>query len=990
MVVCRFRPQNKLEVSKGAQPNVQFNDDPRSCKVFDHEGQDFSFSFDRVFNTSTKQRDVYEVVGKPLLDAFFEGYNSTILSYGQTGAGKTHTMMGPSDKIQGYCDDPDLKGLIPRMAEDIFSKVEKADQNVEFAIKVSYVEIYLERVRDLLQPEKNNLQIHEERGGRGVFIQDVTEVYVSSLEEMFQLMAEGATNRVVASTNMNEGSSRSHSIFVITMSQKNASTLEQRVSKLFLVDLAGSEKVSKTGAAGLLLDEAKMINKSLSTLGNVINALTDGKSSHVPYRDSKLTRLLQDSLGGNARTALCINCSSSMYNDAETISTLRFGQRAKSIKNKATINRQRTPEELQKALDAAEREIEKLQALVAKLSAASSNPQQASAADAKLAELKAIENDEWEAKLRDRDEELSAAKQLAAEFKMAADRAAKESQVLLDKLADTTMAYQKAEQAADERKLECDSLQAAVKSLGEEVSQLQKRVTDAERELQTATAKSEGADDEHDRLRDEVKHLRESLQKQIDDSQWEMAKLDAAAKNKASNLEKQLSESESSRFSLQKQVASLEEQVLEAQRRVSGAGDSNALYEKQLSALRSQLSRAQEDTQALAAELRRAREDNASKEDDFEKLKNALLRDLQNRCQKVIDLELALDEARDQAHKLKLSSNVKTLTKRVVVLEDSIEQVQVALRQSQTENHNLRLELDLAQKKLENRNDRIANLELVLQNAQEEVRELRQERLQQQRGGMMASGSVAAGTSAEHTHTNIYKSIRGGTQRKLSSATAPPRQLPPPPPHMTSSSSAPSSNASNGLSEADNDMSSAGSASSLWTPASPPMPSHMLSNARVVNDDNVDHDYEQIRDRDQPVAHDIASKNATPRLGPTQGLQLHGSASNNNFKAPDSGDKKEKGFWGNLFGRKSSSPAPSPSATGLSRSHSSLGMSSPSTQPSDVIEPINTFTSPASPQRRQSIGPRKAASMAVSPQAFDEVDPDQYQSADITSHSRRS
>jgi kinesin family protein 5 len=339
MVVCRFRPHNnKLDGSTRAESNVHFSDDPRSCEVLDHEGRAFRFSFDHVFNTGTTQRDVYNVVGRPLLDAFFQGHNATILSYGHRGAGKTHTMIGPIDELHGYCDDPDLKGLIPRMAEDIFSKIEEADQYGNFVIKVSYVEIYSEKVRDLLHPEKNNLQIGEEEAGRGVFIQDVTEVYVNRLEQMIELMAQGAANRVVAPKNANERSCSSDVILIITMSQGDRFSLARRVSKLLLVDLAGCKKAPRNDATSSLLSEGKKISKSLSPLGNVINALTNVKSSHVPYRNSKLTHLLQDSLGGNARTVLSIHCSSSLNSDVETISTLRFGQRAKSIRNNAAIN----------------------------------------------------------------------------------------------------------------------------------------------------------------------------------------------------------------------------------------------------------------------------------------------------------------------------------------------------------------------------------------------------------------------------------------------------------------------------------------------------------------------------------------------------------------------------------------------------------------------------------------------------------------------------
>lgn len=269
-----------------------------------------------------------------------DGYNATIFAYGQTSSGKTYTMEGAS------IDDPTLRGIIPRTATEIFNNVMAADENMEFIVKVSYIEIYMERIRDLLDPYKSkvNLQVRED-AQRGIFVEGMTEVCVTSDEELLCAMKDGAANRAVAATGMNEGSSRSHSVFMVTLYQRNLENQATKAGKMYLVDLAGSEMVRKTGASGKQLEEAKTINKSLSALGMVINALTDSNASHIPYRDSKLTRVLQESLGGNSRTALVINVSPSSYNAPETLSTLRFGNRAKSIKNKAVVNEQRSVEE---------------------------------------------------------------------------------------------------------------------------------------------------------------------------------------------------------------------------------------------------------------------------------------------------------------------------------------------------------------------------------------------------------------------------------------------------------------------------------------------------------------------------------------------------------------------------------------------------------------------------------------------------------------------
>jgi kinesin family protein 5 len=296
---------------------------------------------------ASRQADVFDYSIRSTVDDILNGYNGTVFAYGQTGAGKSYTMMG-SD-----IDDEAGRGVIPRIIQQVFASIMASPSNIEYTVRVSYMEIYMERIRDLLMPQNDNLPVHEEKN-RGVYVKGLLEVYVASDDEVYEVLRRGGTARAVSATNMNAESSRSHSIFVVTVSQKNVETGSQKSGQLFLVDLAGSEKVGKTGASGQTLEEAKKINKSLSALGMVINSLTDGKSSHIPYRDSKLTRILQESLGGNSRTTLIINCSPSSYNDAETLSTLRFGMRAKSIKNKAKINAELSPAELKAMLKKAQ------------------------------------------------------------------------------------------------------------------------------------------------------------------------------------------------------------------------------------------------------------------------------------------------------------------------------------------------------------------------------------------------------------------------------------------------------------------------------------------------------------------------------------------------------------------------------------------------------------------------------------------------------------
>lgn len=334
-VIVRCRPMDEKEKVAGHERIVDM--DPRRGLVEVKMGKNGeppkSFTFDAIYDWNSKQRDLYDESFRDLVQAVLDGFNGTIFAYGQTGTGKTYTM-------QGVKNDPELKGVIPNSFDHIFSHIART-QNQQFLVRASFLEIYMEEIRDLLAKDQSRRLELKEKPDSGVYVKDLSSFVTKNVAEIEQVMNVGNQNRSVGATNMNEHSSRSHAIFIITIESSEMGADGEnhiRVGKLNLVDLAGSERQAKTGAEGDRLKEATKINLSLSALGNVISALVDGKSSHIPYRDSKLTRLLQDSLGGNAKTVMVANIGPASYNSDETVTTLRYANRAKNIKNKPKIN----------------------------------------------------------------------------------------------------------------------------------------------------------------------------------------------------------------------------------------------------------------------------------------------------------------------------------------------------------------------------------------------------------------------------------------------------------------------------------------------------------------------------------------------------------------------------------------------------------------------------------------------------------------------------
>lgn len=782
---------------------------------------------------ASRQADVFDFSIRPTVDDILNGYNGTVFAYGQTGAGKSYTMMGSN------IADSEQKGVIPRITEQIFASIMASESNIEYTVRVSYMEIYMERIRDLLVPQNDNLPIHEEKN-RGVYVKGLMEVYVSSVEEVYSILERGGMARAVAATNMNQESSRSHSIFVITVTQKNVETGSAKAGQLFLVDLAGSEKVGKTGASGQTLEEAKKINKSLSALGMVINSLTDGKSTHVPYRDSKLTRILQESLGGNSRTTLIINCSPSSYNDAETVSTLRFGVRAKSIKNKAKINQELSPAELKALLRKAQTQVSSFENYIstlesevttwrkgqavpkdqwtpalkdaAKLPARPATPSRGPSEQRKGAETPsstrpesrldlerastptvALDKDEREEFLRRENElqdqlaekesaivaaekSLQDAKTELKELRETHSRSNKDNERLSTEIESLKMQIERVTFETKEDSITMDSLKEANTDLSNELDELRKELLEAKMSARETSA----VIDEKEKLKKErmaqmmagfeladeafsdndivagqviqeldgllelansgllvhggtgepipadgLKRIREQLVEMQGavrqaESSAGMNNVDVGA------LQQKLMETRQQYEDLLSQNLS-EADVAEIKQRLQDSlashTDSPASVE-----LQKMLSQQQQETARLNQELEALRKHGVNGNmslqkqlSDFDAMKKSLMRDLQNRCERVVELEISLDSTREQYNSVLRSANSKQQQKKLAFLERNLEQLTQVQRQLVEQNAQLKKEVAIAERKLSARGERIHGLEVLLGESQEKL-----------------------------------------------------------------------------------------------------------------------------------------------------------------------------------------------------------------------------------------------------------------------------
>lgn len=527
-VAVRCRPLNDKEGTQGCKEVVKVDQMRGTLTVNNPNGTSGeppkTFTFDIVYGSDCKQLDVYNEIARPVVDCVLEGYNGTIFAYGQTGTGKTFTM-------EGIRSIPEKRGIIPNSFAHVFGHIAKAEEDIRFLVRVSYLEIYNEEVRDLLGKDQTQHLEVKERPDVGVYVKDLSAFVVNNADDMDRIMTLGNKNRSVGATNMNLHSSRSHAIFTLTIecSEKGADGQQHvRVGKLHLVDLAGSERQAKTGATGQRLKEATKINLSLSTLGNVISSLVDGKSTHIPYRNSKLTRLLQDSLGGNSKTCMIANVGPADYNYDETISTLRYANRAKNIKNKAKINED--PKDA--LLRQFQKEIEDLRKQLEEgVTDEEGGSEEESGSEEEVVGEDGVRRKVKKKRGSDSKKKISKEKMVEIQAKIDADRKALESKKDM------------AEEERNKVKADLDKKESELRKFKEEQEQLEHKLAAIQRKIIVGGENLlEKAEEQERMLQESAKELEER-------------------KKKEELLRKQLQEKEQERLDIEEKYSSLQEEV---------------------------------------------------------------------------------------------------------------------------------------------------------------------------------------------------------------------------------------------------------------------------------------------------------------------------------------------------------------------------------------------------------------------------------------------
>ncbi|XP_029376921.1 kinesin-like protein KIF11 isoform X2 [Echeneis naucrates] len=511
-VVVRCRPFNTME-RKSSYGVIDCDQSRREVVVktggINDKASRKTYTFDMVFGPAAKQIDVYRSVVCPILDEVIMGYNCTVFAYGQTGTGKTFTMEGERSPDEQFTweEDP-LAGIIPRTLHQIFEKL--SENGTEFSVKVSLLEIYNEELFDLLSPSEDvseRLQLFDDpRNKRGVVVKGLEEVTVHNKDEVYQILERGAAKRRTASTLMNAYSSRSHSVFSVTIHMKEI-TLDGeelvKIGKLNLVDLAGSENIGRSGAVDKRAREAGNINQSLLTLGRVITALVE-KRPHVPYRESKLTRILQDSLGGRTKTSIIATVSPSSSNLEETLSTLEYASRAKNIMNKPEVNQKLTKRTLIKEYT---EEIERLKRDLAATRDKNGVYLSSENYEGMMGQITAHEEQiaEYTDRIAAIEEELKKVTELFADSKTRLEQCTVDLNDKQQRLAETSRNLQQTKEKLNQEEFICSALTSAQESLYNTAGQLLNTVD-------SSTSDVSGLHDKLDRKKKVEKHNKQIQQ----------------------------------------------------------------------------------------------------------------------------------------------------------------------------------------------------------------------------------------------------------------------------------------------------------------------------------------------------------------------------------------------------------------------------------------------------------------------------------------------
>lgn len=747
-VCARFRPRSEKEKSLTKDKVLNYEIDrgdtsvsfrgvgPNITQSNRGGGRDdkISFNLDRIYKEESTQDEVFEWISNNIVKHCFEGYNGTIFAYGQTSSGKTHTMFGPDN----YLDTPDEWGIVPKSISELFNFVHSSPAGWEFSISTSYFQLYKEKVQDLLKPANNDLKIHESKA-RGIFIEGLSNEYLEDVQTLLDVLTVGGANKKVASTDMNARSSRGHSVLQVTLVQKNEEG-SSKTGKFTFVDLAGSERVDKTNAVGQTFEEAKKINLSLTCLANVIKSLSVG-SGHIPYRDSKLTRILQESLGGNTKTMLILCCSPDLSNIEETLSTLRFGKSAKTIKNQVKVNVRRSAQELEYMLKRLQGELAAERKQVESL----------------RSEIDWMKSDDYNPESKPENIEVKEEEQFDIEDRMVMEQELESKQVRIDslqeELASLQSDYEVSKQEFNDQLESFDQIQATLKKLEAAAKVDFRKIEQLEFELESSKADKTMAANEVDAWKQklETSNATKGRIQQAADKLKEDIK---ALEEERVELSNNLIESQKENISLQEQIGSVQEEALISKQasdklkmdlehiegKLSNSEKKASTLADSLRELQSTIDDANEKISVLESELSFATSNLSQKEEEMQAAK-----EMHEASKEKSEMEIKEKDSAIDVLESKLKDSHKTYEK---LNQDFKEQ---ALQLSQTEK-----DLQRAKKSLE---DSKSELDSRAAEYEDEKRQI-EERLEKERETTTSLESQLIDLRKTfHRHKNTLSSI---------------------------------------------------------------------------------------------------------------------------------------------------------------------------------------------------------------------------------------